>query len=158
MHSIQGRYNNAFKGRRAKRARLNAGVMRASFVGAALASLAFLGCAAPPKPFDPAVDALEACLLGESQAGWMYLPVAPSNAVEMRDAISMSKAGPKPIPNEAEYWFQHTDGRIMRCTFSGLGFYPEGTPPMCGVSTHTLRYLQGTWSAEPGALVLCTHR
>jgi hypothetical protein len=125
------------------------------FVGTVLASLALLGCAASPRPFDPAVDALKVCLVGESQAGWAYLPVVPSNAVEMRDAISTSKVGPRPIPNETEYWFQHADGRIMRCTFAALGFYPEGTPLICGVSTHTLRYVQATWSVEPGAPVLC---
>lgn len=92
------------------------------FVGTVLASLALLGCAASPRPFDPAVDALKVCLVGESQAGWAYLPVVPSNAVEMRDAISTSKVGPRPIPNETEYWFQHADGRIMRCTFAGVGF------------------------------------
>jgi hypothetical protein len=132
--------------------------MRARFIASALAGLPLLGCAVPPKVFDPAVDALDPCLLGEGPAGWVYSPFAESRAVEMRSVIATSKAIPEPRPNETEYWFQHADGRIMRCTLSALGFYPEGTPLMCGVSTHTLRYVQNAWSVEPGRFVLCTNR
>src|SRR4051812_17783933 len=121
--------------------------------------LAALSCGCALTPVSDGQRALNMCLWTQDQAGWKYLPAAPTNADTLRSAIVASGQRPNPEPGEYEWWFAQSDGRYLRCTNRlGAMFEAAGMPAVCGSWTHTFKPAGDSWSVEGGNLVLCNKR
>lgn len=126
-----------------------------SLIALAVAGASLCACATHPQM--AAQDALNACILADSQTGWHYLGHPPPNADALRTAMLTSNRGSRLKAAAQEYWFSHTDGRIMRCTLHPQ-FVAPGTPEICGAVTNIFTPHNQTWVVQDGPLLMCRLR